>query len=345
MRKNIKIFSMVLVAVVVFGTYGIATAESAADFYKKQTVTFIITYGPGGGTDVGGRIIAKHWKKLTGGKMVIRNLTGAGGIRAMNYIYRAKPDGKMLGYTDSASSLLGPVFFKTPGIKFDATKFTYLAGNAVTPNGIGISSRLAADSIEDLQKMSGLKFGAHGIDAQAANCALVIKLFGLKDAKIVVGYGGMEEEGLALARGEINAYSNSMHSVNDHIDKNFVKKLVLVTAYERDPMFPDTPTIPEKKKLTPQEKKMFDMVFACKASKPIFAPPGLSKDKADYLSEVFQKLFKMDSYREMMKVRFPIMGPAFHFTGEEWLNLVKETLSIPAKERDDFIELVKGYVT
>ena len=323
--------------------YG-AAPSSAKDFYAKNTVTLVVTYGPGGGTDAAGRIIATNWKAVTGGTMMVKNVAGAGGLVGMNQVYSAKPDGLTLGYTDSASSLLGPVIFKSPGIQFDSTKFVYLGVNAVMPNGIGIAKDLPAETIQDMQKMKGLKFGSHGLDAQAGNSALAIEVFGLKDARIVGGYSGMEEEGLALARREVDAYSNSMHSTADHIKKNFVKKLVLVSDYKRSPYFPNVPTFPELTKFTPEQETMFKMIYAGRAAKPIFAPPGLAKDKTDYLRDAFERLFRLEAYLNLLRPRWPIIDADFHMTGEEWTKMTAEVLAFPAADRDKFIALVNKYM-
>jgi len=337
------LLGMVFVTIVCLGFAGPAAPASVEDFYKKKTLTFIVTYAPGGGTDAAARVMSLQWPKVTGGKMVIRNMTGAGGMRAMNHIYKLKPDGLTLGYTDTSSTGLGPVLFKAPGIGYDITKFTYIAANVIMPNGIGLSPRLAAESIEDLQKMEGVKFGAHGIDIQAACAAVTIHLFGLKNARIVTGYGGMEETGLDLARGEIDAYSNSMQSITDHIKKKYVKKVILVYSRTRSPWFPDVPVPTERVKLTPEKESLYTVVVSAGSGKPIFAPPGLSKEKTEYLRGVFQKIFQMEDYRNRMKVRFPIMGPEFHATGEEYLKITKDALAMPEAERDKVIDLVKHY--
>ena len=336
MKKNIYcLLALGLLTNLAFdsGYCGAAAIEGVKDFYQKNTVTLAVTYGPGGGTDAAGRIMAANWKTVTGGTMMVKNVTGAGGIVGMNQVYTSKPDGLTLGYTDSASSLLGPVFFKNPGIQFDATKFVYVGVNAVQPNGLGLGKGSAAESIEDLQKMRGLKFASHGMDAQAAGSALMIELFALKDARIVGGYSGMEEEGVALARGEVDAYSNSMGSMADHVKKGFVKKVVLVYGFKRNPWFPDAPLPVELLKLTSEQEMLYRILFACRAAKPIFAPPGLPKDKTEFLRNAFEKLFGSETYLNQMKVRYPIIDPDFHMTGEGWAKMTNEVLAYPAAAR------------
>lgn len=342
--SSLVVIVMVAGLLFVLGSAKPVAAESVADFYKNHTVTLLVTYPPGGGTDFGARIIAAYWNEVTGGTMIVKNMAGAGGMRATNHIYKLKPDGLVLGFTDTASTLLSPVIFKHPGIGYDAEKFTYLAATAIEPSGLGIAAGLPYNSIEDLQKVKGLKFGAHGIDGQAAGSALMIDLFNIQDAKIIPGYSGMSEEGLALARGEIDAYSNSMASMTDHIDKGFVKKAVLVYDRERSPWFPDTPTPVELVKLTPEQEQMFKILLACKSGKPIFAPPGLPEEKTQFLRTAFQEIFKIKPFVRQMKMRWKVMGPGFTMTGEKWAEMTKEVLAMPMDVRNKFVGLVEKYM-
>lgn len=338
--------AMVIVTVLLFalGPVQSVAAESPADFYANHTVTFIVTYPPGGGTDFGARIIAAFWHDVTGGKMIVKNMAGAGGMRATNHIYHLRPDGLTMGFTDVASTLLSPVIFKHPGIEYNAAKFTYFAATGIEPSGLGIAAHSPYNSIQDMEKVKGLKFGAHGIDAQAAGCALMIELFHLKDAKIIPGYAGMSEMGLALGRGEIDAYSNSMASMADHIRKGLVKKVVLVYDTQRSPWFPNTPTPEELVKFTPEQKQMYKLLLACKSGKPIFGPPGVSAEKTQFLRAAFDKMFKMKSFLKQMKKRWTIMGPGFTMTGKQWAAMTKEVLDMPQSVRDKFVGLVGKYM-
>src|SRR5215472_7475313 len=67
-----------------------AFAQAGADFYRGKTVTLVISSSAGGGYDVMGRTIAKYLGKHIPGnpRVVVTNMPGAGGIVAMNYLYR-----------------------------------------------------------------------------------------------------------------------------------------------------------------------------------------------------------------------------------------------------------------
>src|SRR5690242_18472274 len=61
-----------------------ARAASVADFYRGKTITLIVGYGPGGGFDVIGRLVARHLGKHIPGApaVVVQNMTGAGSLVA-----------------------------------------------------------------------------------------------------------------------------------------------------------------------------------------------------------------------------------------------------------------------
>ncbi len=75
-----------------------ALADSATDFFKGKTMTYIVATSPGGGYDTYARLIAKHMEKyLPVGKIIVKNVPGAGHIIGANQLYAAKPDGLTIG--------------------------------------------------------------------------------------------------------------------------------------------------------------------------------------------------------------------------------------------------------
>src|SRR4051812_22330262 len=77
-----------------------ASAQSAEQFYRGKTVAMIVPADPGGSYDLHTRLIARHIGKWIPGRptVVVQTMTGAGGLRAINYLYeRAPRDGTVLG--------------------------------------------------------------------------------------------------------------------------------------------------------------------------------------------------------------------------------------------------------
>src|SRR5213593_285452 len=68
-----------------------AGAQSVEDFYKGKTINLVIGYSVGGGYDLYARHLARHIGKYIPGRPAIvpQNMTGAGSLRAAQYLYAA----------------------------------------------------------------------------------------------------------------------------------------------------------------------------------------------------------------------------------------------------------------
>src|SRR5262249_15792857 len=83
-----------------------AAAAAQEPFYKGKRLTLMISFGPGGPTDIEGRLFAKHIVKYIDGhpQIVVQNKDGAGGMVGASYIGEAAPrDGSMFGFLTAAS--------------------------------------------------------------------------------------------------------------------------------------------------------------------------------------------------------------------------------------------------
>lgn len=74
----------------------VASAAKAQDqpaFHPTKTVTIIVPYTPGGGTDAVGRLTAKALEEMWGQTVIIDNRTGGNGSVGAAIVARAPPDG------------------------------------------------------------------------------------------------------------------------------------------------------------------------------------------------------------------------------------------------------------
>src|SRR5712671_3337238 len=77
-----------------------AHTQTVAEFYRGKTVNVYIGVGVGGEYDIQARLVARHIGKHIPGKptVVLQNMTGAGGLRMINYLYNVAPkDGLSIG--------------------------------------------------------------------------------------------------------------------------------------------------------------------------------------------------------------------------------------------------------
>jgi tripartite-type tricarboxylate transporter receptor subunit TctC len=74
-----------------------ATHLAPAQDYPQQTIRIIVSFGPGGGADIIGRILADSMQKKLSKPVIIENKPGAGGIIGNDVVAKATPDGYTLG--------------------------------------------------------------------------------------------------------------------------------------------------------------------------------------------------------------------------------------------------------
>ena len=111
---------------------------AVAEFYRGKTLRLLIGYGPGGGYDIYGRLVAEFLPRhLPGNPTIIpQNMPGGGSFVAAKYMYEAAPkDGTVLGSLAQTLALDSVVNAKT---KIDVAKMPYI-GRVVTNIDTGIA--------------------------------------------------------------------------------------------------------------------------------------------------------------------------------------------------------------
>lgn len=190
-------------------------ALSQTPYYQGKTITIIRGGEPGGSGDMQARVLIPFLKKYIPGNptIVIENMPGAAGMKAVNHIYStAKPDG--LSITAVGSGLASGAILGLPGARYDIDKLIYLGSTEHGDPYVFLSRKEAGfDSLEKLRAATGVRVGAQTVGhAVYVSGRIFTYLLGLKDPRIVVGFGGVEMDA-ALARGEIDARANSADTV------------------------------------------------------------------------------------------------------------------------------------
>lgn len=87
----------------------LASLPSAAhsQIYPTRPVRLIVGFPPGGGSDVGARIIANRLSELWGQQVIVENKPGAGGHLAIEVAAHANHDGYTLIWVGGSISLYG----------------------------------------------------------------------------------------------------------------------------------------------------------------------------------------------------------------------------------------------
>lgn len=76
--------------------------KSAESDYPKEVIHMVVTFSAGGGNDLIARATAAAMEEVSGGTVVVDNITGAGGMTGTQEVVSAKPDGYTILCQDSS---------------------------------------------------------------------------------------------------------------------------------------------------------------------------------------------------------------------------------------------------
>ena len=187
------------------------SADAVADFYKKKRITIIQSSAPGGGYDMYARTLARHFPKHVPGspRVIVKNMPGAGGIVAANYIYNVAPqDGTIIAGLQRGAPMAQIMGQKGP--MFDPMKFQWLG--SVT-NEVGIIVVLKSSGVlklEDIFTKTAI-MGTTGPSDTQFYPALTNNVLGAK-FQLVGGYPSATLVHLAMKRKEVDGVSQSWSS-------------------------------------------------------------------------------------------------------------------------------------
>jgi tripartite-type tricarboxylate transporter receptor subunit TctC len=278
-----------------------AIAQNSADpaaFYRGKTVDLYIGYSAGGGYDIYARLLAKHIGKHIPGNptVVAKNMEGAGSLRLANWLYNIAPkDGTAFGIIGRGTGF-DPLLGRTRGAQFDATKFTWM-GSA--NNEVSICAAWHTTGITRFEELltRELTVGGTGAAADTDQFPRIMNAMLGTKMKIVTGYPGGNDVGLAMERGEVNgrcgwSWSSVKVTHPAWLEQKKINVLIQL-ALEKHPDLPDIPLVTDLAK-TDEQRQVFRLVFARQVmGRPFLAPPSLPPDRADALRQAF-----MDTMRD-----------------------------------------------
>lgn len=240
----------------------VGTDAKAVDF-SGETITVIVPFSEGGGTDSYSRLMAPLFEKNLPGHptILVLNKPGGGGLSGANYYAdHAKKDGTtVLALSTSSQSnwMLGD-----PRAQFELKDFIPII---LSPRGITLYTRgnlgiqdekTLKGKIEKLSSYSPEELNFGGKTPTSGDLALrvALSLLGV-EVNSVWGLGGNGPMALGFERGEFTVnYDNTLSFLQNR--ENMIEDGMAVPLFtfgvmdengkiERDPALPDVPTVPE----------------------------------------------------------------------------------------------------
>jgi tripartite-type tricarboxylate transporter receptor subunit TctC len=232
------------------GALGLAAvAQSprlAAQAYPARPIRWVVTYPPGGTTDVIARNVAQAVGDLLGVAIVVENRAGAGGVIGMDAVAKAAPDGYTFLVSDASLATAPSLYAKVP---FDPVKDLTAVGQFVTvPHVIVVNAGLPVKDVRDLLALAKrepgrLNFSSGGIGSPLHLAGEVFRAAtGIEWTH--VPYKGANPAILAVVSGEAQVAAPSVPGVIGQIAGGKLRALA-VTSPRRLDLLKDVPTVAE----------------------------------------------------------------------------------------------------
>lgn len=235
------------------------TAARAQEFtLEGETVTWIVPFREGGGTDRLTRILAQSLSEQLSGNpdVIVLNQPGGGSVTAANSFHADAPtDGTMLIMASTSTFL--PALLQASVAEYDPNEWRAVTGFARGATMFGISEQVGAegngaDPVADYQGMrdAEIRFGLETPISAEMLDLVAMELLGI-DARVIFGLSSSDAEA-AFQRGEMNMNTDNTRSyLGDFGDDPSVVPIWTYGVIDedgtllRDPDLPDAPTFPE----------------------------------------------------------------------------------------------------
>jgi tripartite-type tricarboxylate transporter receptor subunit TctC len=214
--------------------------------YPDKPIRVIVTFAPGGASDIVARVIADQLGKKLGQVIVVENRPGAGGSVGGAVVAQAPADGYVLMLSNSTPISIGP--FALERQPYDPiADFSHIASIGSAPCVVMANPTTGINTLVDLEnaakKAGSMQFGSGGpasighVYGELMNRALGIKL-------MHVPYRGGAPMTTDLVAGVIPIGIDVITAFVPYFKSGQIKPLA-VTSAQRSPLAPDVPTVVE----------------------------------------------------------------------------------------------------
>lgn len=214
--------------------------------YPNRNIEIVVPYGPGGSTDIVGRIVATRLQERLGQNVVVLNRPGASGTTGLLSAMRAAPDGYTLLNSYTAEAAVVPQISKTHKYVV-ADDFEPIAITGLVPVVLMVSKNVKANTLKDFideVRASPGKYtfgGGIGTPPHIMG-AWMNRLRGLNVQH--VPYRGGAQGINDVVGGHIDMFYGGVAAGKAAIDSGGVKPLA-VTGDKRSAALPNVPTFKE----------------------------------------------------------------------------------------------------
>ena len=288
-----------------------ALAQSAT--YPNRTITLVLPFAAGSGTDTTTRIISQYLGAALGVGIVVDNKAGANGMIAATYVARATPDGYTLLVTTNTSHSANPYLLKT--LTYDPVKdFAPIARTGDLPFMLVVNPEVPARTVAELITYAKANPGkltyASGSSSAIVSGATYAHNAGLD--LLHVPYKSSPPAMNDVIAGRITMMFTDVLTGLPHVNGGALRALA-VTTRTRSPLVPNLPSM--------EEAGVPD--FDITSWQGYFGPANLPRDIVVRLNAEIRKIVE----KPEIKAQLAALGmDAFSSTPEELGTFVGDQL-------------------
>ena len=217
-----------------------------SEWPKDKSITFVVPFTAGSGTDVIARTVAEKLGPILGAQIVIDNKTGAGGTVGAALVAKAPADGYTM-LVHSSGHVVNPALY--PKLSYDTLKdFDGISPLASLPNVIVVSPSKGYKDVADLVAKAKAQPGVLNYASAGNGSATHMNAEKFRVAAGLqaqhVPYRGTPEALTETASGRIDWFFAPLVSALPLIQSGRLQALAVSTA-QRSPLLPHVPSIAE----------------------------------------------------------------------------------------------------
>lgn len=291
---------LVLIAVMVLVTAGCAgmrnraaEGDDGSSGYPNGPVTMIVAFDPGGGSDIGARLLAKELEKELGQPVVVENRPGAGGQIGYTSLANAKPDGSIFGLT-TIPGILVSALDKSRGAEYTVDSFAPSAMQVFDPIAIAVAPNSPYKTLKDL--VAAAKAAPGQLTATTTGIGttehFALTLFNQAagiDIRPVHFPDGAAASATAFLGGNVDLLLSNIGDAQPTIDSGGARFLTVMSE-ARSPFAPEAETTVENG---------YDVVLG--SSRGYAFPAGTPSEIVDRMSEAIGKVMERKEFQKQME--------------------------------------------
>lgn len=330
MRTPLSVCTHICISSLGLVTVALTAFAASAQVAIDRPVTIYIAGGAGGGIDLYGRVVGRHIGRHIPGKPLVKAqiMTGAGGIRAADFLARQAPkDGTAIGTFANGPTLEPLIGARKVDYRMD--QFTFIGAVTKDVSLCIASPTTSFKSIEDVKKKTMLVSGT-GAASETDIWPMILNDVLGTHFKLVSGYLSTTDTMLAIERGETDGRCglslSSLKSVKPEWLRDKTINILVQIARDRSSELPSVPWIFDLVSKADDRQMLEFLTGPSAIARPFVGPPGLPAATAETLRRAFDATMRDPEFlADAAKIQ-AVVEPT---TGERAQELVSRLYATP----------------